>query len=95
MQDRHEPWWVRFRVPMTVSPPLVGIAVAGPLSGTIGEAHPAIVAVALSTGIAAFAVQALFGTPGVRAMRSQSRSFPALNKSPRGSTRAKAPGPQY
>jgi hypothetical protein len=135
MRDGNEPWRVRFRVPMTVLPPLVGIAVAIPLWGTAaepeffsaathvlaigavgmaltggffrlavhrdtgpaglwailsilsvlisvglglafafaalakghgGDAHAAIVAGALSTGIAAFAVQALFGTPGVR-----------------------------
>ena len=135
MPDRKEPWRVRFRVPMTVLPPLIGVAVAIPLWGTEAEpeffsaathvlaigavgmaltggffrlaihrgtglggpwamisvvsvlvavglglgfafsalarghsddAHAAIVAGALSTGIAAFAVQALFGTPGLR-----------------------------
>jgi hypothetical protein len=132
---RSEPWRVRFRVPMTVLPLLVGVAVAIPLWGTRAEPeffsaathvlaigavgmaltggffrlaihrdtgpaglwailsllsvlisvglglgfafaalakghgndpHAAIVAGALTTGIAAFAVQALFGTPGLR-----------------------------
>jgi hypothetical protein len=136
MKERKEPWRVRFRVPMTVLPPLVGVAVAIPLWGTeaepdyfsaathvlaigavgmaltggffrlaihvdtgaaglwailsvlsvlialglglgfafsalargeSGDADAAIVAGALATGIAAFAVQALFGTPGLRA----------------------------
>jgi hypothetical protein len=135
MPNRKEPWRVRFRVPMTVLPLLVGVAVAIPLWGTDaepeffsaathvlaigavgmaltggffrlaihrgtgaggpwailsvlsvlvsvglglgfafaalakghgGDAHAAIVAGALSTGIAAFAVQALFGTPGLQ-----------------------------
>ena len=135
MPAQSQPWRVRFRVPMTVLPLLVGIAVAIPLLGTRAEpeffsaathvlaigavgmaltggffrlaihrdtgpaglwailsllsvlisvglglgfafaalatghgddAHAAIVAGALCTGIAAFAVQALFGTPGVR-----------------------------
>ena len=86
MPDRPDPWRVRFRVPMTVFPPLVGVvAVAlGESREGEGETHPdrdedtqyaddrpgparaAIVAGSLSTGIAAFAVQALFGTPGVR-----------------------------
>ena len=132
--SRRDPWRMRFRVPLTVVPPLIGIAVAIPLwghkaeveffdaaahmlalgavgmaltghffrlsihrdagaagayaiinvlsvlgatglglgfsFGALAEGHSrepdlAIVAGALATGIAAFAVQALFGTPGL------------------------------
>jgi hypothetical protein len=130
-----DPWRVRFRVPLTVFPPLVGVGVAIPLWGTpaeteffgaaaevlalgavgmalsgrffrlsihrgtgvggvyaiinilsvlvavgvglafafdaLAEGHATdedlpLVAGALATGISAFAVQALFGTPGLR-----------------------------
>lgn len=129
-----EPWSVRFRVPLTLIPPIIGVAVAASLWGTKAEleffaaatevlalgavgmaltgrffrlsihlnqkaggllpilnvvfllvviglglgfsfaalargAHAsdlAITAGALSAGIAAFAVQAMFGTPGLR-----------------------------
>lgn len=130
----HEPWRVRFRVPLTLVPPVTGVAVAASLWGTkadlaffaaatevlalgavamaltgrffrlsihlnqgpggivpilnvvillvvmglgLGfsfaalargahEADLAITAGALAAGIAAFAVQAMFGTPGLR-----------------------------
>jgi hypothetical protein len=44
----------------------LGFAFAALAKGHGGDAHAAVVAGSLSTGIAAFAVQALFGTPGVR-----------------------------
>ena len=44
----------------------LGFAFAALAKGHGDDAHAAVVAGALSTGIAAFAVQALFGTPGVR-----------------------------
>jgi hypothetical protein len=137
------PWRIRFRVPLTVIPPLIGIAVAVPLwgekaqldffsaathvlaLGAVGmaltggffrlaihreagpagfyaifnvvfvlvafglglgfsfgalaagharEADLAITAGALSSGIAAFAVQAMFGTPGMPESAPESES---------------------
>lgn len=134
-QSRREPWRVRFAIPLTVVPPVAGIAVAVPLWGhhadaaffeaathvlaigavgmaltgrffrvsihidrgaagfytvfnvlfvlvatgvglgfaftALANGHSrapdlAMTAGALSSGIAAFAVQALFGTPGLR-----------------------------
>jgi hypothetical protein len=44
----------------------LGFAFSALAKGHGDDAHAAIVAGALATGIAAFAVQALFGTPGVR-----------------------------
>jgi hypothetical protein len=145
MPERKEPWRIRFRVPMTVVPPLAGVTVAVPLWGTdaepeffsaathvlaigavgmaltggffrlavhrdtgpaglwailsvltvlitvgvglafsfsalargeAGDADAAIVAGALATGIAAFGVQALFGTPGVRGDEGPDREPP-------------------
>jgi hypothetical protein len=136
MEDRREPWRIRFRLPLTVIPPLMGVALAIPLwgekaepeffeaathvlaigavgmaltgrffrlaihieagpvgayailnvvfllvvvglglafsfkalaEGHAGEADLAITAGALCGGIAAFAIQALFGTPGLAA----------------------------
>jgi hypothetical protein len=133
-ETTRQPWRIRYRVPLTVIPPLIGIAVAVPLWGEHGEAEffsaathvlaigavgmaltgsffrlgihldagmagaytiinvvsvliatglglgfafhalatgepgagsVAITAGALASGIAAFAVQALFGTPGM------------------------------
>jgi hypothetical protein len=145
MTGRSEPWRIRFRVPMTVLPLLVGVAVAIPLWGTEAEpeyfsaathvlaigavgmaltggffrlrihvgtgmggpwamlnvlsvlvsvgvglgfafsalakghgddSHAAIVAGSLATGITAFAVQALFGTPGVRGDEADGDELP-------------------
>jgi hypothetical protein len=69
------PWAILSVLSVLISVGLgLGFAFSALARGHGGEAHAAIVAGALSTGIAAFAVQALFGTPGERAEEDASRS---------------------
>jgi len=61
------PWAIISILSVLVSVGLgLGFAFGALARGHGGDAHAAVVAGSLSTGIAAFAVQALFGTPGVR-----------------------------
>jgi hypothetical protein len=61
------PWAIFNVLSVLVSVGLgLGFAFTALARGHGGDAHAAIVAGALSTGIAAFGVQALFGTPGLR-----------------------------